>query len=129
MSTTELEEKQNALGCICADERKTRADGYTQHSEGISRVQRRFDGACNEFKNGGLKKKRKTLAQYRGGASGLYGYRRSHHLLPSSNLGSNYMSENQKSRIRSEKHFGWNIVILSYSSFFITQGFTPNVDF
>jgi hypothetical protein len=28
MSTTELEEKKNALGCMCADERKTRADGY-----------------------------------------------------------------------------------------------------
>jgi hypothetical protein len=69
MSSTELEEKQNALGCICADERKTRADGYTQHSEGISRVQRRFDGACNEFKNGGLKKikKGKLLHNIAGG--------------------------------------------------------------
>jgi hypothetical protein len=31
-----------------------------------------------------------------------------------------YISQNQRSRIRSENHFGWKIVILSYSFFFIT---------
>jgi hypothetical protein len=129
MSSTELEEKQNALGCICADERKTRADGYTQHSEGISRVQRRFDGACNEFKNGGLKKIKKkenscTISRW---ASRLYMDIDAR--TTCCQAATTYISENQRSRIRSENHFGWKIVILSYSSFFITQGFAPNVDF
>ncbi len=88
-STTELEKNKTnkTRWVICADERKTRADGYTQHSEGISRVQqRRFDGACNEFKHdGGLKKKKENSCTISWWASRLYaGYRRSHNLLPSS---------------------------------------------